>query len=181
MDWTGYEVFDPEVDRPLREVTRAEARRHFEKLMAEREDRKAALRALVERATGSAPADGDAYLDHVEDWLRGAVEPHPELEGRMDNEWYSVFNDLALELGDLAIADSSWLRWELDGGGKRKVSFQRPVLAGFRVPAKGYTFDLDLRLTGFGHGIALGDPEPERLLVPLRANLGRQARGEGFG
>lgn len=49
MDWTGYELFDPGVDGPLARVSLEQARMHFDKLMAEREERKAQLAALLAR------------------------------------------------------------------------------------------------------------------------------------
>jgi hypothetical protein len=50
VDWKVYEIYDPEVDKPLAEVSRREARRHFERLMADREQRIAELRKLVAAA-----------------------------------------------------------------------------------------------------------------------------------
>ena len=182
MEWTGYDVFDPEVDRPLAEVSRAEARRHFDKLMAEKDERAAALRDLVRRDAGIEPGgDPDAWLTQVEAWLRDRVEAHPTHESMLVEEWYSVVNDLALVLGDLAIEDSPWLSWELCTGGRRNVAFQRPVLMGFRVPNRSYLYDLDRVLGGFALALAAGEDEPAPFLTWLRATLARQAVGDMAG
>jgi hypothetical protein len=176
VDWTGYEVFDPEVDRPLHEVSRAQARRHFDKLMAEKEERKAMLAALLER-DGLELGDDDASISALDHWYRDRVEPDPERSNRLFPEWYSVANDMALHLGDVAISRSPWLRWELYVWGKKNASYHRPVLMGFRVPHDKYNVDLDAAVVGLGLRRVTGQAVDDEELVPLTHLLAEHAEG----
>ncbi len=176
MDWTDYEVFDPGVDRPLAQVGRKEARAHFDKLMAEKEGRKEQLAALVARDNITLGGDDDSVsaLDH---WYRDHVEPRPGQPELMVEEWYSVANDMAVFLGDLAITATPWLHWELYVWGKKNVSYHRPVLMGFRVANKRYNIDVDATLLVIGHrqikGMELDDEE----LVPFLHAVAAEAAG----
>jgi hypothetical protein len=177
VDWTGYEIFDPEVDRPLNEVTRAEARRHFDKLMAQKDERNAQLAALLVRNRGPELGDDDAAISALDHWFRDRVEPDPERPHRLLPEWYSVGNDMALHLGDVAIARSPWLHWELFTWGKKDVAYQRPVLMGFRVPDKRYNVDLDWNLAVIGHRQVTGQPLEDEELVPMLHRIAEHAEG----
>jgi hypothetical protein len=47
MDWDSYVVWDPGVDRPAHELSRAEARAAYDRLMAAKSERIANLRRLL--------------------------------------------------------------------------------------------------------------------------------------
>ena len=142
VDWTGYAIFDPEVDRPLHEVGRREAKRHFDKLMA-----------------GT------------------RLEPDPQRPHRLAPESYSVVNDMGLHLGDVAITRCPWLRWELFVWGRKDVSYQRPVLMGFRIPDAKYNADPDWSIAAVGHAQLRGQPVDDEELVPLLHRITETADG----
>jgi hypothetical protein len=48
--WDDYEIFDPQVDRPLAEVTPAEARAHYALVVDTKEQRVAELKKLARAA-----------------------------------------------------------------------------------------------------------------------------------
>jgi hypothetical protein len=177
VDWTGYDVFDPEVDGPLQKASRAQARRHFDRLMAEKPERKAQLAALMQRNSGPALGDDDAAIAALEHWFREQVEADPAQPHRLVPEWYSVVTDMGLHLGDVAIARSPNLRWELYVWGARNVNYQRPVLMGFETPDPKYNVDLAAGLAGLGlrqaQGMALEDEE----LVPMLRRIADAAVG----
>jgi hypothetical protein len=177
VDWTGYDVFDPEVDRPLQQVGRKEAKRHFDKLMAEKEERKALLAALMQRNEGPALGDDDASISALDHWFRENVEPDPTQPHRLLPEWYSVVTDMALHLGDVAIARSPRLRWELYVWGRKNANYQRPVLMGFDTSNSRYNVDLAAGLAGIGlrqvKGMELEDEE----LVRMRRRIADAAVG----
>jgi hypothetical protein len=177
MDWSGYEVFDPEVDRPLQEVSRAQARRHFDKLMAEKEDRQALLAALLQRNGGPALEADDAAISALDHWFRERVEADPDQPHRLLPEWYSVVNDLALHLGDVAIARNRQLRWELFVWGRRNANFQRPVLMGFEVPNPRFSVDLVAELVVIGHRQVKGMELDDEEFVPLLHRITEAAEG----
>lgn len=177
VDWTGYAIFDPEVDRPLHEVGRREAKRHFDKLMAGKEERKAQLSALLERDAGLALGDDDAAISALDHWYRDRLEPDPQRPHRLAPEWYSVVNDMGLHLGDVAITRCPWLRWELFVWGRKDVSYQRPVLMGFRIPDAKYNVDPDWSIAAVGHAQLRGQPVDDEELVPLLHRITETADG----
>ncbi|CAA9478708.1 MAG: hypothetical protein AVDCRST_MAG53-623 [uncultured Solirubrobacteraceae bacterium] len=176
MDWTGYELFDPGVDGPLARVSLEQARMHFDKLMAEREERKAQLAALLARDAITLGGD-DASVSALDHWFRDRVAPRPGKPQLMAEEWYSVATDMGVHLGDLLVAEHPWLRWELFVGDKHHVNHHRPVLTGFRVKHEAYNVDIDASVQVIGHrqinAMELMDEE----LVPFLHALAAEATG----
>jgi hypothetical protein len=136
VNWTGYQLFDAGIDRPLREATRAEAERHFALVMSERPRRLQGLRELL-RTNGLDVEAGPVPVQGLNDWLvaslraeraRG-VEP---LRGPEAGAWYSLVVDVALELGDAIIAAAPHVAWQLFTRLEKATGYQRPVLSGFR-------------------------------------------------
>ena len=123
MDWRGYEPFDAEITGPLRDATREAAQRHFDRLMAARDERRAMLARLVALES---PADVGA-------WLAGALAAaDAPLDGPDAWRWTGVIADVAWWLGERMIAAAPHLRWELLVAPKKATGYQRPVLVGFR-------------------------------------------------
>lgn len=177
MDWTGYEIFDPEVDRPLHEVDRRRAKRHFERLMAQKEERKSQLAGLLARNDGPGLGDDDASVSALDRWYRERLQADPQRPHRLLPEWYSVVNDMALHLGDLAIARCPWLHWELFVWGRKDASYHRPVLMGFRVPNGRYNVDPDWSIAAIGHAQLSGQPVDAEELVPMLHLVAEHAEG----
>lgn len=169
VDWNGYEVFDPGLDRPLAQLRREEARAAFDRLMAARDQRLAQLRRL---ATGNG-VDLDAVdgVQRLNDWFVASVQPAPDGGGRLAKVWYSVVNDIGLFLGERAIAASgNKLRWEFFTAGKRDMAYQRHVLMGFAAPNRRYNLDPDLLVGMYGHRLVRGENvDPEYFVKLLRA------------
>jgi hypothetical protein len=111
MEWNGYDVFDPGVDRPSAELPRKQARAAFDRLMAARDDRLVQLHRLA--AANGVDLDAADGVQRLNDWFVASVPPDPEGRGRLAKVWYSVVNDIGLFLGERAIAASGGkLRWE---------------------------------------------------------------------
>lgn len=111
-----WQPLDLGVSGPLREASREEAERAFERLMAARAER---CRMLVELA-------GTEELEVMSPWLaRTARELGVE---RVDG----IAVDAALWLGERMISAAPHLRWELYTGVKKSTGYQRAVLTGFR-------------------------------------------------
>jgi hypothetical protein len=156
MEWSGYEVFDPSIDRPMAELPRKQARAAFDRLMAAREERIRQLHRLA--AANGIDLDAADGVQRLNDWFIASVEPDPEGRQRLANVWYSVVNDIALFLGERAIAASGGtLRWAFFTAGRKDIAYQRPVLMGFDVPNPRYNVDLDLVLGMYGHRVVRGD------------------------
>lgn len=169
VDWNGYEVFDPGVDRPLAEIPRKQARAAFDRLMAAREARLVQLHQLT--AANGVDLEAADGVQQLNDWFVAAVQPDPEGCGRLANIWYSVVNDIGLFLGERAIAASGGaLRWEFFTAGKKDVAYQRHVLMGFNVSNPRYNLDLDLLVGTYGHRVVRGeDIDPAFFANLLRA------------
>jgi hypothetical protein len=142
IEWGGYSPYDPGVDRPLREVPRPVARAAFNRLMAAKAERIEELRSLL-AANGVKLDDSDEGVQQLNDWFSAEVEPDRKSQ-RPRSIWYSVINDVSLFLGDTMIKRSPNLRWAFRDGGKRELSHQRHVIAGYtQVPNPKYYVDID--------------------------------------
>jgi hypothetical protein len=161
VEWADYQVFDPRVWGPWRDLPRKEARTAFNKAMAEKEERKAQLRLLLEYH-GRSLETTDESIDELERWYRAEVQPDPDKPGRMINWWYGVAFDIGLFLGDVMIERAPNLEWELYTGGKTFPYFQRPVIKGFtRSPIPRERVDPDWHVIILGHATIKHDPPSE--------------------
>lgn len=162
MDWYDYNSSDPGLDRPLSDVTRAEARRFFDALMEEKAERRAELSGLC-RAYGIDLNGTDESVDALEAWLATHLEPDPNHPDRPALRWFMVIKDVGLFLGDLLIERVPGLEWRLFTSGKQAASYQRPVVMGFggSVDPR-YNIDPELLVSGYAH----------RVLVETRGESG---------
>lgn len=155
MDWDDYEIFDPGVDRPLHEVSRSEAKRAHDRLMAAIPERLRQLRRLAE-ANGVDLQAKDG-LQRFNDWFADSVEADPANPQLLRGEWYSVVNDVGLLIGESLIERSGGkLRWELFTRGKKDSAYQRSVVMGFDVPNPKFNYDFDLAVGHYAHRIVRG-------------------------
>lgn len=153
VKWDGYEVYHPGVLGPLNILTRAEARRAYDKRMQDKPGRVEMLRGLL-KANGVELASTDAGIQDLNDWFRTSVEADPNQPGRVLADWYSVVNDVALFLGDVMIERCPGLRWEFFTGGKKDASYQRHVITGFsQVTNPKYNIDVDRSVATYAHRI----------------------------
>jgi hypothetical protein len=169
VDWNGYEVFDPGIDRPLVQLRREEARAAFDRLMAARDQRLVQLHRLA--TANGVDLDAVDGVQRLNDWFVASVEPAADGGGRLAEVWYSVVNDIGLFLGERAIAASgNKLHWELFTAGKKDMAYQRHVLMGFAVPNRRYNIDPDLLVGMYGHRVVRGENvDPEYFVKLLRA------------
>jgi hypothetical protein len=169
----GYSVFDPGVERPLREVSRAEAIKHFEHHVASVEERIAELQGLVEdegiRLDGS-----DLSLDQLDLWFPELIRRHGAENCWPTPEAFSVCNDLGMYLGETIRRRGRDLGWRLDTSHKKSVSYQRPVIGGFSKvkDPKRYCVDYDDMLCRYAVHLAEGgDPRIGRISNSVRERL----------
>lgn len=130
MNWDNYELYDPGVWGPWRNLPRREARSAYNKLMKAKPGRIAMLKELLQ-ASDVVLKPSDEGIQMLNDWYLANIEADPERPGSLSARWYSVTRDVALFLGDVVIARCPALRWQLYTGGKRAASYQQPVLTGF--------------------------------------------------
>lgn len=170
MDLGDYRIFDPGADRPLHEVSRKEARAHYEKVMAEKGERRRQLVELLARH-GVELDTGDPSVQQMNDWFRAGVEEDSGNPRRLTPVWYSIVNDIGLHLGEILIERAPSLRWELFTGGKKDLSYQRPVIMGFAVPDPKYNVDYDHVVGVYGHRLVRGqEVESDRFVAALHSS-----------
>jgi hypothetical protein len=153
MNWDDYEIYHPGVVGPLHTLPRAEARRAYDRVMAEKPARIEMLRRLL-KANGIELSSTDDGIQELNDWFIANLEADPVNPGRLLPEWYSVVNDVALFLGDVILGRCPGLRWEFYTGGKRNVAYQRHVIMGFsRVRNPKLNVDIDRNVATYAHRI----------------------------
>ena len=163
--WGDYEIFDPQVEHPLAEVTPAEARAHFKLVLETKEHRVQELRKLA-RAAGIELDGSEETLQRFNDWFAMYVKPDPDNPEHARGRWLSVCHDLSLFLADLIIAKHHHLQWKLEGA-KRDISYQRPVLVGFRNAHPTYGVDLYFALTQYAGALVRREQEDRDFFVQL--------------
>ena len=160
VDFEGYACFDPGVDSPLDEVSRKEARAHYDLFIGQRKERISQLGALVARDGISMDGDDESILQ-LNGWFFQNVEPDSTGEYTLRPIWYSVVNDIAIYLCEELIRRAPWLHWEFYTYGKKDISYQRPVIMGFNVKNKRYNVDFDHMIGTYAHRVVRGK-EDER-------------------
>lgn len=145
VDWDGYEPFDPGVWGPVQDLPRKDARAAYDRLMAERTQRVAALRSLLEaNGVDVGGSWADVGVQALNDWFRREVETDKGDPTRLRSVWYSVVNDIGLALGDLMISRSPSLRWAFFDESKKDAAYQRHVIMGFtKVANPDFYVDVD--------------------------------------
>lgn len=119
IDWNSYELYHPGVSALPNTLSRADARRAYERLMQAKPARIEMLRQLL-TANGVELNSTDAAVQDLNDWFYANVEPDPKNPGRLLPDWYSVVNDIALFLGEVMIERHPNLRWEFFTWGQKK-------------------------------------------------------------
>jgi hypothetical protein len=169
VDLAAYQPFVAGVAGPLREAPRAIAQDHFDRLLAARPVRKAALAALWHRHGGPAEVaalDADDAPARLGGWLAAALPALADHEGAVA----ALVVDVALWLGDRMIARAPQLRWQLLIEPKKATGYQRPVLVGFtRVDHDRYYVDIAHLIASWAQVAARGKPARADFLATIEA------------
>jgi Family of unknown function (DUF6278) len=140
VDWDEYDPYHPQVNKPLRELPRKEARAAYDRMMDTKSERIEALKRLLQ-ANGIELDDSDESIQAMNDWFRRELEPDPEDKGAPDPQWFSVIHDIGMYLGDLIVKRAPGLEWRFFDKRKTDMSYQHPVIMGFDVPNRNYNVD----------------------------------------
>jgi len=177
VDFSDYRCFDPGVNRPLSEVTKVEAKEHYDRLMSEKGERIAQLKNLLKKNGFDLKGD-DSSIRTLSNWFFENVERSDSEPDRLKPIWYSVVNDIALFLGEEIIRRAPALRWELFLSGKKNMSYQRPVILGFpKVKNPKYNLDLDWAIGVYGHRIVAGEEDERDLFIRMVKSAVEDATG----
>ncbi|WP_191283096.1 hypothetical protein [Pseudolysinimonas yzui] len=132
--WSGYEVH--ELSKAFDELTPSEARSLFARLMDGRSER-AEMIARFARANGLRWSGKEEDLQPLNDLFIEGVDFYAD-SGLPTYSWVSIAWDVALLVGDFAIARDPHLKWAIGRGGKRMQGFQSPVIVGHPGAVPGY-------------------------------------------
>jgi len=160
VDWDSYDIWNPGVDRPLHELSRAEAKAAYDRLMAAKPERFENLRRLL-AANGLQLETSDQGIQALNDWFLRELErdPRDPLEPRPI--WFSVASDIGLLLGDTMIERFPGLEWRFFDKGKKDVAYQRHVIMGFDTPNPNYNIDPTMRVAEYAREVAEGVDDVE--------------------
>jgi hypothetical protein len=154
MNLEGYEPFQPGVVGPLGSVSRPEARESFKRRMASKSTRIEMLGRLVRINGGDELSHSESAIQMLNDWFVEHIEIDPANPGQPQAWWNSISNDVALYLGEYLILECPWLEWQMWTKGKRDVSYQRPVVVGFRNAGfDNFSWDVHRQVASYSHRI----------------------------
>jgi hypothetical protein len=153
-DWDAYQPYDAGVTEPLQTLSRAQARRVYERCMESKAERLGMLCRLLS-SDGVNLTSTDSSIQDLNDWFLANLEADPQQPGRLGSVWYSVCHDIALFLGDVMIERHPNLRWEFFTWGKSNVSYQQHVIMGFSTedPKFRTNFDVAGSILTYGYRI----------------------------
>lgn len=158
-----YSIFDPKVDRPLHELTRAEAEAAYDWFISQKDDRKRALLSHANELGVDLPDNERESIELLHQLLVSEIKKEgsqPEPSAYV----YSLCNDIAIFLSDMLIQSAPHLSWGMHTAGKSDLSYQRPVIRGFNVKNKNYSVDIDYLLCQYAHRLCGGGSKEEDLL-----------------
>lgn len=148
-----YEVFDPRVDRPLHELPREGAVKAYERFIESIPERMTQIANLVSD-DGLSLDFSEASLAQLNDWFYEVALEEAELGNDAPSpELFSVCNDVAVYIAEMIRRAKKGVHWTLYVSNETDVSYQRPVLVGFRTAAKDYHVDLDYLLCQYAFRI----------------------------
>jgi hypothetical protein len=151
VDWNGYEIFDvPGEAKPLHLASRSAARTYFRELMSTKDERILMLGRLVQ-SDGIELDESEESVQRLNDWFVEHVERDPDDPTRLRGRWLSVAQDIGLYLAEIVFRAAPHLKWAMDVGTRHSISYQRPVLTGFRnVPYPRFTVDPAFAISQYG-------------------------------
>ena len=166
VNWDGYEPYElayPE--RAYPELTRKQAKERFDKIMADRAVRIAALERLL-HTNGTTLQRDDASIQAAHDWMSANIERDPNNGRAIASMWRAFCFDLALFLGEVMIERNPTLKWDMSTtGGKKAEGYQKHVIAGFTKAHPDYYVNFDRRVETAAIRALLGDTDMPDLLV----------------
>lgn len=138
-----YEIFDPKIDRPLHELSRAEAQIAYDWFISN-------ISVRLEQISLLLAADGILLdfthdsLAKLQDWFFEVVSEEREFgNSRPSPELFSVCNDIGIYFSEIVIRSSRNVNWLFYTKDKRELFYQHPVISGFNVKNRNYHINFD--------------------------------------
>ena len=147
----SYTIFDPQVDGPCHLLSRKEARKSFNWFLSQKDARQHIFWEEMRRKGYTKPDSHDELCVMFERVLIDAVA---ESGHQLAGYHYSLCLDMGICLGEALIRLSPDVRWVLCTFGKTNVYYHRPVLIGFDVPNKTFSYDFDYGLCAYINRLA---------------------------
>lgn len=163
----AYNVFDPQVSRPLHELPRDEAKKAYDWFISSIPERITELRRLLQ-ADGVELDFQERSLTLLHNWFfdvakeeraLGNVSPSPEL--------FSVCNDVAVYISEMLRLTSNKLHWHFYAANSKAISYQRAVLKGFNVKNRDYHVDFDYLICQYAFRIIKSGTKEDDLFLSM--------------
>jgi len=160
-----YEIFDPGVNGPLHELTRAEAEEHFRHFMNEMPRRLEIIQDLT-RVDGITLNFQMDSLDQIDYWFPHQIDGEFRDNGEVwpTSRSFSICNDVGMYMGEMLCRQSETMHWELCTWPKDNIYYQRPVVTGFQNSPSPFEVDFDYTLCGYACSLVRGHNKEPGLL-----------------
>jgi hypothetical protein len=163
---SDYKIFNPEVEKPLHELSRKEAKEHFRLFNSKIEERLNELSKLISNH-GIKLDYTRVSLFRLGEWLDKNIIENSKIKGEPSSYTFSICNDISMYLSESIIRKSAKTKWVLNTIKESDISYHRPVLMGFNVRNKNYNIDFDLLLCQYAFRILEGNSFETELLVDM--------------
>ncbi|MWA05376.1 hypothetical protein F8568_034445 [Actinomadura sp. LD22] len=145
-----YQPYQPEVDRPLKDVSEEQAIRVLQDVMETLDSRLVQLASLL-GAYGIRLDFSDESITKLEQWFNENVEPSERNPGQLEGIWYSIAHDIGLYFGELVINRGRNLKWILCRE-TTSNSFHRHVVGGIAgADGEPWYVDFEIMLILYGY------------------------------
>lgn len=147
-----YNIFDPQVSSPLKELTREAAIDHFNLFVESFEIRMEELNKIFSKFNVKMDFSYESIcrIDALFDQL---VFMNPNIHNELDGITFSICNDLSIYVGEFLHKNCDSVKWIMMKR-QKDISYQRPVLGHFPKPMfPNQYLDLDLIFCQYAYRI----------------------------
>ena len=171
-----YQIFNPRVDRPLRELTSREAKEAYDWFIENIEERLVQLANILESSKSGVVLDfSENSLAGVHDFFHGFSKNDFKNKNQVpSSDLLSLCNDIGIYISEMLMRKHNNLSWKLNVR-KGNVSYQRPVISGFSVKNKHYNYDFDRILITYAYRLIKDGIKEEGLFRRLYLKAGELA------
>jgi hypothetical protein len=161
-----YTPFKPKHNISASKLTKAQAEEAYDFFIETKEKRLAELQSLLESTDSGVVLDFSiSGLESLHDFFYGYTKvDHENKRDDLSLEAISLCNDVGIYISECVIKHASGIHWIMNTT-KGDVYYQRPVIQGFNVKAKNFSYDFKHMLVGYAYDILeTGDQDDEAFL-----------------
>ena len=161
----SYCIFDPKINKPLHELTRAEAIEAYEWFMSQRNNRLKMLKLYLKEKNIFLNQDmkslEELHSFFYNEIIKEGIKEYPS------SYIFSLCNDIGIYISEMIINKTESVKWNFFKWGKTNIAYHRPVLMGFNTRNRRYSVDIDLILCHYAHRLCHGGKKEENMFSKL--------------